>query len=105
QTAECFDLFFSALQRTRSAIVIDDLQGFDDTSVTLLNELITRGRSGEGQLVLLFSLNTDLTSRSSPFSALLQRVIDSAAASGGTSAPQFLSFLLEGFSPEDALSY
>lgn len=102
--AECRELVFSSLQDTKTAFFIDDLQSFDDTTVTFLNELVSRGDGTGSRTALVFTVNTDLTAKGSSCMRLLER-LDGLRRGAGRDAARVMVESIAGFSKPDAKSY
>jgi len=92
------EFLYSSLMSGRNALVIDNLQSFDDQTVCLISWLAERIQDQPGRLVLIVVLNTDLALADTEAKLLHGRLLDLSIAQ----PDQFTSTEVTGFSPDDA---
>jgi hypothetical protein len=93
-------LLRSALGR-KTALIVDNVQNFDDVAASTLDVLVTRLRaSTAGDLVLILAFNTDLGVIGSEAEALRRRL--AGIATSFTSETVVRRWELEGFSDDEA---
>lgn len=57
--ALCMDVVQRALQEQKTAVMVDNAQYYDDTTIRFLNDLVTACRDGTGRYALVFAFNSD----------------------------------------------
>ena len=92
----------SALREQKVAVLVDNVQNYDDTTLRFLNELVTGLRDGSGRAVLVLSFNCDFVLPGTRAQGLRDRLVG-LARDGGQSA--FTEFQLGDFSREDFYAF
>lgn len=101
---ECRTLLFSSLADTKAALFFDDLQSFDDATVSFLSDLVSHARDTASRAALVFTVNTDLAVKGSSSMTFLERLNEIRLGRGHSPATVTVEEV-RGFSPPDALSY
>jgi tetratricopeptide (TPR) repeat protein len=99
---KCAGVVQSLLASRKAAVLIDNLQYFDDHTILFANEILTASLSGPaGTAVWAFAINEDMTTPDMPAAALAGRLAQLAAE-----APDdMVDVPVRGFSGDDRLHY
>ncbi|HEX2834442.1 MAG TPA: AAA family ATPase [Thermoanaerobaculia bacterium] len=99
--AICLRSVQSLLASRKAAILIDNLQYFDDETIAFLNEIVSAGASSDAKTVWAFGINDDMTTPEMPASAFAGRL-----AAHSTEHPEdTIQIVVSGFSDDDRLHY
>ena len=71
---KCIDLFLTGIQANKIALIIDNLQNFDETSLNFINGIISRIENTPAKIVLISCFNTNLIYRDTKAFNLFERL-------------------------------
>lgn len=98
---ETQDAFLGSLVGHKIAIVIDDVQGLDQTTLRFLSNLTTVLMESNHRLAMILSFNTDLIRQTSFAALYLRRLVDLSA----TAQSQVACTYFDGFSASEAREF
>jgi hypothetical protein len=91
------DVFIDGLNRRKFAIVIDNLQNFDDTTISFVDRLIARSEGNALRLIVVCCFNTNFLFSETPSFALF----DKLSVKGQTDGSVYRTHEIMGFNNED----
>jgi tetratricopeptide (TPR) repeat protein len=97
----CVKTVQALLSAQRGAILIDNLQYFDDNTILFVNEIVSVSPSAAARTVWAFAINDEMMTPDMPVSAFVGRL----AALSTEQPDDTIEIVVEGFSDNDRLHY
>ena len=98
----CLQAIQRAVRTTRSAVIIDNVQNFDDATIAALAEMLALSGDPSRRDVWVLGVNTEFLTSTAAVTRLHQHILDASTAD---SYGAVRSFHVEGFSKEDGKLY